>query len=112
MAWESTKNPKIREIIEILSSGPHTPTQLAQMLNSNPVTIARYLKILKEDNLVKIKREQNQLYYSLNLNQWRKHVEATMNLAGENFTNKFKKQLKKFPNKTYRSLQEDKKNDS
>ena len=91
MAWESIKNLKVRSIIEILGSGPHTPKQLAEKLGLHEVTVSRYLKILKKDNLVKIKRKQNQLFYSLNQNQWKKHVEATINLAGSNFAKKFNK---------------------
>ena len=95
MAWESTKNPKIREIISILSSGSYTPTQLARKLDMHNVVISRYLKVLKNDNLVKIRRKQNELYYSLDQNQWKKHVEATMNLSGGNFSNDFKEYVEK-----------------
>lgn len=113
MAWNSTRNPKIREIIHTISSAPHTPTQLSKKLNLHEVTISRYLKILRDDNLVKIRRKQNELYYSLDLNKWEKHVEETMNLAGDNFTNKFKKHLEKKSSnqKIWRNLQGDKKNE-
>lgn len=89
---DSTNNENIRKIIEILGHGSKTPKQLAKELGMHEVTVSRYLKTLKDDNLVKIKRDQNQLYYSLNLNQWKNHVEATINLAGEMFTKKFKAQ--------------------
>lgn len=113
MAWESTKNPKIRYIISILSSGSETPTNLSNKMNIDKVTISRYLKILKDDNLVKIRRNQNQLYYSLNKNQWKKHVEETMNLAGENFAKKFKEHIEKKSSsqKSLNNLQGDKKNE-
>ena len=95
MAWESIKNPKIREIISILSSGSYTPTQLARKLNVHNVVVSRYLKTLKDDNLVKIRRKQNELYYSLDQNQWEKHVKATINLAGNNFSDNFIEHLEK-----------------
>lgn len=109
MSWNSTKNPKIREIIKILGgSKSQTPGQLSEKLDLHEVVVSRYLKILKEDNLVKVKRDQNQLYYSLNQNQWQKHVDATMNLAGENFTKKFKEHLKMASTRKYEILREDK----
>ena len=96
MAWESTKNSKGRDIIKILGDSESlNPTQIAQRLNLHKVVVSRYLKKLKDDKLVKILRKQNQLYYSLNLDEWKKHVETTMNLAGENFANKFKDHLEK-----------------
>ena len=96
MAWQCIKNPKIRDIITILGNcGPHTPTQLAKKMDLHEVTVSRYLKTLKDENLVKIKRKQNQLFYSLNVKQWEKHIEATINLAGTNFANKFNEHTQK-----------------
>ena len=95
MAWKSTKNPKIRDIIKLLGShGSLTPTDLSKKLDLHSVVVARYLKQLKDDKLVKIKRKQNQLFYSLDHKQWKKHVEATIELAGNSFETKFNENMK------------------
>ena len=97
MGWDYVKNLKTRKIIEILYSGSHTPKQLAEKMNLHEVTVSRYLKILKKDNLVKIKRKQNQLFYSLNQNQWKKHVEATIDLAGSHFVSQLNQSIQEKP---------------
>ena len=91
MAWQSVKNKHIRNIISLISKNPMTPTMLSKQLKLHEVAISRYLKTLKDDELVKIKREQNNLYYSLNRDKWQKHVEETIRLAGETFSFNMKK---------------------
>jgi len=91
MAWDSIKNKHNRDIIKIIGSTPMTPTMLSERLKIDPVSISRYLKILRDGKLVKVRRDQNNLWYSLNQNQWKKHVEATIDLAGYNFVSNFKK---------------------
>ena len=85
----------MRKIIEMISSTPMTPTMISQELGFDSVRTSRYLSVLKNGNLVKIRREQNNLFYSLNHNEYKKLVEATMNLAGDNFVNKFEESIGK-----------------
>ena len=95
LAWKCVKNEHIRDIISIIGSTSATPTMLSKKLKIDPVAMSRYLKVLRDDKLVKVRRDQNKLWYSLHQNNWKKHIEATLNLSGGNFVVSVKNIYKK-----------------
>ena len=108
-AWDSLKNDMSRRIILELGKKECTPGELVETLGVSKVAIARNLRTLKEYKLVKIRRDGQRLYYSLHLENYTKHAEATIELGGENFKKAFHLSNKSEKEQVKNSLQDNKK---
>lgn len=54
-----------REILSMLRSGEMSATAIADNFNVSKPTISHHLSLLKEAELVSVRREGNSLYYSI-----------------------------------------------
>jgi len=104
-----TTEEYLKNIVQSIKTIPMTEIALSGKLNIGLPIISKCLKILDSKKLLKTRQKQDETLYSLNERAWEKHVETTMNLAGENFSKNLKELTKKKHSAQESELQEDKK---
>ena len=74
--WTALADGTRRDILQMLSSRPHTAGELADQFERSAATVSHHLAILRESGLVHCERRAQTLIYSLN-------TAALRALAGE-----------------------------
>ncbi|CAN5890341.1 metalloregulator ArsR/SmtB family transcription factor [soil metagenome] len=80
-AYNAIAEPQRRKILMVLADGEKSVGELVDVLEQNQPQISKHLKVLKEVNLVKVRKEGKQRIYSLNadalrpVHDWLSHFE-------------------------------------
>jgi ArsR family transcriptional regulator len=64
--FKALADPTRRKILRLLGNGEHTAGQLSSHFNISAPSMSHHFNILKNADLVFVRREGQQLYYSLN----------------------------------------------
>lgn len=88
-------SPKRLELIDVLSQGERDVETLAKETNMNFANTSRHLQILKNSNLIKVRREGIRAYYSLTNNEVH-HCWKNLQLLAEKTTAEIREVTKLF----------------
>ena len=64
--FKALSDPTRREILRILSQGERTAGELAEPFDMTKPSMSHHFAVLKEADLIRSRREGQQIYYSLN----------------------------------------------
>ncbi|MCP1638513.1 autorepressor SdpR family transcription factor [Streptococcus gallinaceus] len=64
--FKALSNPVRREILDLLKSGERSAGEISECFHLTAATISNHLKLLKEADLVRERREKNFIFYELN----------------------------------------------
>jgi DNA-binding transcriptional ArsR family regulator len=64
--FKALSDPTRREILRILSRGERTAGELAEPFDMTKPSMSHHFAVLKEAELIRSRREGQQIYYSLN----------------------------------------------
>jgi ArsR family transcriptional regulator len=64
--FKALADPTRREILRLLSQGEQTAGQLAERFDMTKPSVSHHFAVLKEADLVRSRRDGQQIYYSLN----------------------------------------------
>ena len=64
--FKALSDPSRREILRILTSGEKTAGELAERFDMTKPSMSHHFSVLKEADLVRTRRDGQQIYYSLN----------------------------------------------
>jgi DNA-binding transcriptional ArsR family regulator len=66
MVFKALSDPTRREILRLLSRGERTAGELASSFDMTKPSMSHHFTVLKEADLVRSRRDGQQIYYSLN----------------------------------------------
>ena len=64
--FKALADPTRREVLRLLSHGERTAGELAEQFDMTKPSMSHHFAVLKEADLVRTRREGQQIYYSLN----------------------------------------------
>jgi DNA-binding transcriptional ArsR family regulator len=64
--FKALSDPTRREVLRLLSHGERTAGELSDQFDMTKPTMSHHFSVLKEADLVRTRREGQQIYYSLN----------------------------------------------
>lgn len=64
--FKALADPSRREILRLLSSGEKSAGELAEHFDMTKPTVSHHFSVLKEADLVRARRDGQQIFYSLN----------------------------------------------
>ncbi len=64
--FKALSDPTRREVLRLLSHGERTAGQLAEQFDMKKPSMSHHFSVLKEADLIRSRREGQQIYYSLN----------------------------------------------
>jgi DNA-binding transcriptional ArsR family regulator len=64
--YKALADPSRREILRLLSRGERNAGELAEHFDQGRPTISHHLTVLKDADLIRSRREGQQIYYTLN----------------------------------------------
>jgi ArsR family transcriptional regulator, repressor of sdpIR and other operons len=65
-AFKALSDPTRREILRLLSGGERTAGELSSSFDMTKPSMSHHFAVLKEADLIRSRREGQQIYYSLN----------------------------------------------
>lgn len=80
-AYNAIAEPRRRKILRVLAEGEKSVGELVEVLELNQPQLSKHLRVLKEVNLVSMRKEGKQRIYSLNadtlkpIHDWLSHFE-------------------------------------
>ena len=80
--YKAIAHPVRRDILKRLRSGPKTAGDLAAQYDISKPSLSSHFSILKEADLVFIRRDGNHIYYNLNITVANEVLAALMELFG------------------------------
>lgn len=78
-SFDALSDPTRRQLFELLRASPRTVNELASLLPVSQPAVSQHLKVLKEAQLVSMRKQGNRRIYSLNpigLAELRAYVEG------------------------------------
>src|SRR5205823_13077579 len=66
IVFKALSDPTRREILRLLSQGERTAGELAEPFDMTKPSMSHHFAVLKEAELIRSRREGQQIYYSLN----------------------------------------------
>ena len=64
--FKALSDPTRREVLRLLSSGERTAGELAEQFDMTKPSMSHHFTVLKEADLIRSRRDGQQIYYSLN----------------------------------------------
>jgi ArsR family transcriptional regulator len=64
--FKALADPTRREVLRLLSTGERTAGELAEQFDMTKPSMSHHFAVLKEAELIRSRREGQQIYYSLN----------------------------------------------
>src|SRR4051794_358315 len=65
-AFKALSDPTRREVLRLLSQGERTAGELAEQFDMTKPSMSHHFSVLKEADLIRSRREGQQIFYSLN----------------------------------------------
>jgi DNA-binding transcriptional ArsR family regulator len=66
LVFKALSDPTRREILRLLTSGEKTAGELAERFDMTKPSMSHHFSVLKDADLVRTRRDGQQIYYSLN----------------------------------------------
>jgi ArsR family transcriptional regulator, arsenate/arsenite/antimonite-responsive transcriptional repressor len=82
--FKALSDPTRREILRILSGGERTAGELAEPFDMTKPSMSHHFSVLKEADLIRSRREGQQIYYALNTTVVEDVVTRIWDLFGTN----------------------------
>jgi DNA-binding transcriptional ArsR family regulator len=76
-------DPVRRRILEMLKNGDHSAGEIAAQFELTQATVSYHLKLLREAGLITVRKEQNYIYYGLNISVFEEVLSWIYDLGGE-----------------------------
>ena len=81
--FKALSDPARRRILELLKDGRISAGDISRHFDMTPATVSYHLKILKQADLIREKREKNFIFYELNLTVLEEIMVWLSDLKGE-----------------------------
>lgn len=85
--FKALADPTRREILRLLTGGERTAGDLAEHFDMRKPSVSHHFAVLKDADLIRSRREGQQIFYSLNTTVVQDLVRWTYNLFGTNGQN-------------------------
>ena len=82
--FKALSDPARRRILELLKDGRLSAGDISRHFDMTQATVSYHLKILKQADLIREKREKNFIFYELNLTVLEEIMVWLSDLKGEN----------------------------
>jgi DNA-binding transcriptional ArsR family regulator len=80
--FKALSDPSRREILRLLTSGEKSAGELAQHFDMSKPTVSHHFSVLKDADLVRSRRDGQQIFYSLNTTVVQDVLARIMDLFG------------------------------
>ena len=81
-AFKALSDPTRREVLRLLSGGEQTAGELAERFDMTKPSMSHHFSVLKEADLIRSRRDGQQIYYSLNTTVLQDVIARMMDLFG------------------------------
>jgi ArsR family transcriptional regulator, arsenate/arsenite/antimonite-responsive transcriptional repressor len=80
--FKALSDPTRREVLRLLSQGERTAGELAEQFDMTKPSMSHHFSVLKEADLIRSRRDGQQIYYSLNTTVLQDVLARTLDLLG------------------------------